>query len=197
MNKINRPPAPDFLKNNYKKWGKQYKEDKNKGNPFNWKSYEGERVNKILCRELEKITQNHCSFCDSYPLGVSAQQTIEHFRPKSGYPRLVYVWHNLFLACNICQSSKGEKYDKNLLKPDKKDYEFYRYFVVNYRNGEIEVNPSSTEEEQKRAKVTIEIYGLNKENRPTSRLIEYRKYKDLLEKNYTIEDFSYRFFLEN
>lgn len=197
MRKIDRPPAPDFLKNNYKKWGREYKKSKDKGIAFKWKSYKGKPVNIPLCRELEKTTDNHCSFCDSYPLGISAHQTIEHFRPKTLYPGLTYVWHNLFLACNVCQSSKGEKYNSDLLKPDRKDYEFYRYFLVNYRTGEIEVNPSSTEEDRKRAETTIEIYGLNKENRPESRLMEYKKYKDLSGKNYTIDDFSYRFLLEN
>jgi uncharacterized protein (TIGR02646 family) len=51
-------------------------------------------------------------------VSIAAQQTIDHFRPKKQLPFLTYVWHNLFLACNVCQNSKQDRYDKKLLAPD-------------------------------------------------------------------------------
>jgi len=135
MMKLERSPAPEFLQKNYKAWGHEFA-DKRKENPaysFTWKSYEGKRVNEILREFLVSITRNHCSFCDSYPLGTASRQTIEHFRPKSQYPLLAYTWHNLFLCCDVCQNAKNEKFDRKLLKPDKPDYCFensYRFFLL-------------------------------------------------------------------
>ncbi|MCP4348606.1 MAG: hypothetical protein GY795_24250 [Desulfobacterales bacterium] len=54
---------------------------------------------------------------EAYPLGISSEQTIEHFRPKWKYPKPAYVRPNLFICCNACQSAKGDKFDRKLLKP--------------------------------------------------------------------------------
>jgi len=198
MMKQDRPPAPDVLRRHYKEWGKAFAKKRKEypGFRFQWKSYQGKRVNERLKPELIQMTANHCSFCDSYPLGTSADQTIEHFRPKSKYPLLVYVWHNLFLSCNICQKAKGEKFDKKLLKPDQPDYEFERYFMLNYKTGQIEVNPSASVSDQERAEITIEMYGLNRNGRPHSRLREYGMYGKLSREDFPLDDFSYRFFLK-
>lgn len=91
--------------------------------------------------------------------------------------------------------SKRDRFDKLLLKPDTVDYEFERYFLVNYRTGEIEVNPSTSERDQQRAKLTIEIYALNEPGRPQSRLLEAKKYRALPREEYILDDFPYRFFL--
>jgi uncharacterized protein (TIGR02646 family) len=198
MMKLNRPPAPEFLQRYYKKWGREFAE-KRKNNPtytFNWKMYKGKRVDQFLRQILDDMNRSHCTFCDSYPLGPSAEQTIEHFRPKSKYPRLAYVWHNLFLACNVCQKAKGEQFDKKLLKPDTEDYQFDTYFIVNYKTGKIEVNSSANFESQERAAMTIRMYGLNNYGRPHSRLRERKKYQELSSKEYRLDDFSYRFFVE-
>ena len=97
-----------------------------------------------------------------------------------------------------CQSAKGEKYEPGLLKPDKDDYDFHKYFISNYATGEIKINPSLTEKDRNKARTTIDLYGLNNEGRPQSRLRIYKRYKKLTSKNKDeeINDFPYRFFLE-
>ncbi len=198
MMKLERSPAPEFLQQNYKAWGHEFVEQRkqNSSHRFSWKSYEGKKVDKLLKPILVAMSKNHCSFCDSYPLGTASRQTIEHFRPKSQYPHLAYVWHNLFLCCDVCQSAKNERFDRKLLKPDKPEYYFEKYFVLNYKTGEIEANPSASESDQNRAKITIEMYGLNKTERQHSRLHEYKKYQKLCDdKDFCLDDFSYRFFL--
>ena len=196
--KFDRPPQPSFLAENYKRWGKEFKDkrDQNQSAPFQWKTYQGKPLNELILLELESVSKNHCAFCDGYPLGTFARQTLEHFRPKSHFPQLAYVWWNLFVCCDKCQSSKGEKFDRKLLKPDQPAYTFEHYFIINYRTGEIEVNPTASEKDQERARITIEFYGLNQHGRPRSRLHEYRKFQDLRDKGYSVDDFSYRFFME-
>jgi uncharacterized protein (TIGR02646 family) len=197
MMKFFRPPQPAFLAENYRGWGREHKtkRDADTAAQFYWKTYFGERVNTLILQAFGAYA-DHCAFCDGYPLGPFARQTLEHFRPVSRYPRLAYVWHNLFVCCDRCQSAKRDRFDKKLLKPDTDDYTFERYFLVNYRTGEIEINPTASERDQARAKLTIELYALNDHGRPQSRLLEYRKFRTLMaEGNYQLDDFSYRFFL--
>lgn len=198
MMKFPRPPQPGFLIENYKTWGHEYKakRDVDPAARFRWKSYLGQSVDTLI-KQAFGILAEHCAFCDSYPLGRSSLTTLEHFRPKSRYPRLAYVWHNLFPCCNRCQNTKRDRFDRKLLKPDVDDYEFERYFLVNYRTGEIGVNPAANDDDQQRAQITIDLYGLNAHGCPQSRVLEYRKYQDLVvHGNYMLDDFSYRFFLE-
>ncbi|MFZ4659926.1 MAG: hypothetical protein ACOYNY_23150 [Caldilineaceae bacterium] len=198
MMKFFRPSPPPFLSENYKTWGREYKA-KREGNAsasFYWKTYSGQRVNKLILQAFG-LHADRCAFCDGgYPLGSSAQRTLEHFRPTSRYPRLAYVWHNLFVCCNCCQSAKGDRFDRRLLKPDTDDYSFERYFLANYRTGEIEINPMASDIDQYRAQLTIKFYELNDHGRPQSRLRGYRMYQDLIKDGkYQLDDFPYRFFL--
>ena len=84
MMKMERPPKPDWLKKNYKKWGKRFKQKKdlNKNQKFVWATYQKVTVNKILLPILREATKKHCAFCDD----KITKGTIEHFRPSSIYP---------------------------------------------------------------------------------------------------------------
>jgi uncharacterized protein (TIGR02646 family) len=199
MKKIKRLLEPECLKKKGKEWGKDFaaKKRENPKYQFSWHQYKNEQVNKILKPVLEEMTQNHCSFCDGYPLGAQSRKTIEHFRPKNAYPLLSYTWANLFLCCDVCQSAKLDKFDKKLLKPDKKDYEFHIYFINNYKNGKILPNPAASEEFQERAKYTIKIYDLNKKERKESRKRTYKDFnkKTKEEQMKEIDDYPYRCFL--
>ena len=37
---------------------------------------------------------------------------IEHYRPKSKYPKLTFEWSNLGLACPKCNTKKGDEFDE-------------------------------------------------------------------------------------
>jgi uncharacterized protein (TIGR02646 family) len=195
MIKFTRSAIPKCLKK-YKQWGREYA---TKQSPkFYWHQYQKRSVHSILIQELEKLTANHCTFCDGYPLGAQSRQTIEHFRPKSKYPKLAYVWHNLFLCCDVCQNAKGENYNKKLLKPDAIDYEFNRYFKIKAKTGEIVINPTASIEDKERAQITIEIYDLNSEVRKSSRIKQLQlkymfKYRKMGLSNDDLDNLSYRF----
>lgn len=150
--------------------------DKKDASKFNW---HGLRDN--ISTDLQKITQNHCSFCDCYPLGTGKiKDTIEHFRPKHRHPLLAYYWGNLFLSCHYCQEVPkkwNEKDIKWVLKPDAANYNFLKYFQFDAETGEIKVNEYNTNlEEQKRAQKTIEYYKLNTYKRLEVRLEMFNLY---------------------
>ncbi len=119
-------------------------------------------------------------------------ETIDHFRPKSSFPHRVYEWSNLFFCCDRCQAAKREDFSELLLKPDEAEYEFSRYFIVNYDSGEIQVNPLAATEEQAKATFTIELLNLNVNVICVSRQRELRHSK--LE--YDINDCCYRYLFE-
>lgn len=194
MERIERTDAPGWLVETWRDWGKEWAEklNNNKKASFTW-----HRHNKKGRKELEKalcsMTDNHCSFCDSYPMGARLKPTIEHFRPKSKFPELAYQWENLFMACFLCQE-KGDAFSEMLLKPDEESYSFDEFFDIDWATGELIPNMNASKEDQERARITIELYRLNKNGKPEDRLEELEKYREL--EAYDIERFSYRFFLK-
>lgn len=191
MMPMQRTQAPQSLKDNYRKWGREYKEklnNPNVNNDFSWKGKYQE-----ITSELFEITKNHCCFCDIHPLKASGA-TVEHFRPKSAFPLVSYVWENLFYCCTNCQK-KGSKFplDFKLLKPDQVSYSFSYYFIYNFSTGIIKTNPMRSFSEKKRAENNIELYGLNKYGRPEARVLERKKFLDA--NNPNTESYSFRFIL--
>lgn len=176
-------------------WGLQYADkraNQNKRNDFKWATYKRQKVNQLIEGTLKNMTQNHCAFCDGYPVKQLAK-TIEHFEPKTMFPEKSHLWTNLFYCCFNCQNSKLENYSNLLLKPDLLSYSFERYFI--YRaDGEavnLHPNPRATENDQRRAKITIDLYGLNEHERPEDRFRVWRQFND--SNNPIIDEFPYRF----
>jgi uncharacterized protein (TIGR02646 family) len=197
MNKITRPPAPDWLAKKWEEWGKRWEKKYTKNQDsreFRWYQYQKQGYEALL-KDLAEMTQNHCSFCDAYPLGRRLKQTIEHFQPKTQFPLIAYQWENLFLGCYHCQASKGEIYKPELLKPDEDDYDFDEYFDINFDTGEIIPNQSKGSKNQERAKITIQLYGFNKNGKPEDRLEELKHY-EISNGQIPLVECSYRFFIE-
>ena len=46
-----------------------------------------------------------CGYCESICRGQ-----VDHFRPKSTFPALVYEWSNWIFACSACNQSKSDKW---------------------------------------------------------------------------------------
>ncbi len=202
MIKLERLPAPEFLTTKYKNWGKRFKEqkDENASAIFSWTQHQGQRINLLLLPILMEMTSMlgekenaHCSFCDGFPVEPVSANSIEHFKPKSQFPRLAYVWINLFYCCSKCQESKLENFDRKLLKPDVSSYSFEYFFQYNTKTGEIIPNLDRINYDLQRAEKTIELYGLNDHGRPKARQRTIRMFLD--SNNPILDEFPYRFIL--
>ncbi|MCF2873344.1 MULTISPECIES: hypothetical protein [unclassified Tenacibaculum] len=192
MRKINKVKAPHFLKKNWKKWGLEWKnkyKDPDQKNTFNWKCNREE----LIIDYLAKSTQDHCSFCDIDNITIGSGATIEHFKPKSKYHKIAYHYNNLFNCCNECQK-KIDDYSNLLLKPDIDSFSFETYFEIDIYTGKICPNINATPQNQKRADETIKLYRLNYGEKPRLRLKSLENY--LKSSGLSINDFSYRFFIE-
>ena len=164
-----RGPEPDFLPRKSQEWGAAWEKNQSEkpSARFRWPQIAGVPLNQRLLPFLKAQTQDHCSFCDQFPVSPPSVDTIEHFRPKSRFPREAFAWGNLYYCCCYCQQ-KGEAYSDDLLRPDAEDYTFDRYFRWDYTQGRIEVNDRASPEDQDRAQETIKVYRLN-ERHPSLR----------------------------
>lgn len=176
-------------------WGLQYRDKRNndeKSNTFSWATYKGQKVNQLIEDDLKNMTQNHCAFCDGFPV-KQLGSTIEHFRPKTRFPELSHTWDNLFYCCNACQNSKQENFNENLLKPDVLGYDFTRFFICTF-DGEailLSPNPRASDQDRLSAEITIRLYGLNDLERPEDRFRVWSQFRDLITQE--VDDFRYRY----
>lgn len=192
MRKFQRAEEPDFLAAHWEEWGLGWELRQAEGKTFHWHRVASEPVNQKLLPILKAQTQDHCSFCDNYPVSPPSIDTIEHFRPKSRYPREAYRWTNLYFCCTYCQQ-KNSAFDESALQPDAEDYHFDRFFRWDYTRGLLEVNDAATPEDQHRARVTIKLYQLN-HGHPSLRKRELRRRSQ--GQNDPLDDFAYRDFVE-
>ncbi len=191
MFKLTRSPQPDCLAENQESWTQDFVAARkgDSGHRFSWRSESCyKQTREVLCSD----TGRRCAYCDG-PIGTESRETIDHFRPKGRFPTLAYAWDNLFAACDVCQINKGEKFDQALLKTDEPGYGYSDYFLTNYRTGALEPAPDKSEEAQNRARVTIQMLGLNSEPRKRARLRELKHFSQ--DSEASLDDYSYRYFL--
>jgi len=71
---------------------------------------------------LAAMSRQKCSYCEGEINSLRAGQ-VEHFKPKSLFPSLAYVWGNYFLACGGCNGAKSDRWPSagGYLRPDQGD----------------------------------------------------------------------------
>jgi uncharacterized protein (TIGR02646 family) len=120
-----------------------------------------------------------CPFCER-KLSIE-DATIEHFQPKSTFPRLQLDYHNLFACCQVCNGNKTDHllpayiFDERMNSLDAKHlllnrHEDFRFYYVKEGEKEVLLKNSTIGNPKKAANVqyplwifhhTIEILGLN------------------------------------
>lgn len=197
MSKQQRPPAPQQFVDHAEKWTDQWmklREQNRSG--FTWYSIDCKTARDWALPLLHAMTQGHCAFCDTFPLADRTTEPIEHFRPKSPdeFAHLAFEWTNLYYSCHRCQTEKRELWKEGLIAPDEVDYTFRRFFLFDYTNGAIAASPRAAPEDQARAMVTIDLYGLDSPERRQHRLLELSKYSTSSHR--VLDAWAYRDFLE-
>ena len=129
---------------------------------------------KEVKEELMKMCNNTCPFCfQTYPPELFFE--IENFRPKKGNfarPDLTFEWKNLFPIYRYINGLKSDNWDEKLLKPDEDNY--LDYFIYFPENGEIQPKIALDTEQKERAKITINLYGLNEKKLCQMRKTNYK-----------------------
>lgn len=198
MRKFSRAAEPAICTAHSARWNTQWAERRaaNPNAAFSWYVHEGMSARDHMLPVLREQSQSHCSFCDAFPVDGVSNETIEHFRPKtkSEFYELAYTWSNLYYCCDACQSSKRERWDEQLLCPDAIGYSFSKFFEFDFTTGAIRPNSLASPEDQQRAAVTLELYGLDSPARRRNRRNELEKFAktpvgEIVDKFWAYRDF--------
>jgi thiol-disulfide isomerase/thioredoxin len=197
MRKFVRLEEPEVLKKNWESYGVRYTNNRlaNPAFKFDWYTEDGVQVNHSILPILLLQTQEHCPYCDKFPLH-RGDDSIDHFKLKSipAFYSLVCKWDNLYLACKHCQDSKGSDYNDNLLRPDDINFNFNKFFDYNYTTHEIEINTLETPENQLKALETRRIFDFNHKGQVKTREHAFKRY--ITDLNPDLDDYNYRFIFE-
>ena len=200
MRKIDRSTPPTEWSQKKRDWTNKWKSrlNENPSAKFDWYTYKTKSAREWILPSLLDQTQDHCSFCDIFPLPAFSQTPIEHFKPKKQFPDLAFEESNLFACCEKCNGSKNDIYSDQLLKPDSEEYAFVKYFQYNFETGEILPSVLSPPEDKTRALKTIDAYDLNCAFRCRHRKLELRQFltANRISQTPNIDEYCYRDFIE-
>lgn len=171
---------------------------------------------EMIKGELLKMTEYRCSYTGmklTYETAV-----IDQFKP-SNQSIEKDNWNNLFIVQKVTNQIKANHFNALLLKPDADDYDFDKYFEINFENSKILPRANLSESDKNRAKITIDIFGLNHQTIVKNREDIFNDFfssvlwystnsigsdfqeivKDLkkVHTELDINNYSYRFFLKN
>ena len=109
--------------------------------------------------DLSRAFYGLCAYCEEEDKGE-----VDHFRPSSKFPRLVYEWTNWVFACHNCNQSKSNKWPVAGYIDPCASVESERpehFFDFDTSNGEIIPKPNLSEGASDRAVQMINDLSLN------------------------------------
>ena len=110
--------------------------------------------------DLRQVFHGFCAYCEELGKGE-----VDHFRPKSKFPDLVYHWSNWLFTCHDCNNAKGEKWPiGGYIDPCAKsvsDHPEY-YFTFDTLTGEILPMKGLSSTRRQKAQEMIEDLQLNR-----------------------------------
>ena len=109
--------------------------------------------------ELESVFRGLCAYCEEYTKGE-----VDHFKPKSKFPDLVYSWTNWLFVCQVCNRSKLDSWpDVGYVDPSAipASHRPEHYFAFDTLTGFIVPSSTLTPLSRQKAQATIDDIGLN------------------------------------
>lgn len=159
MIKLERPPKPAILVDKEQEWLEPFLAAVDQYGSY--KKIPKEEKNKLIGHyRHDQIKQAlfpssffKCAFCEGKPQ-ENGNIEVEHFFPKSIYPKKIFSWENLLPACRKCNDSKlvhdtGQEPIINPYDDDPDDY---------FQYTDILIKPIN---ENKKAHSTIVVCSLN------------------------------------
>lgn len=161
MHWVDRGPKPEGLREIYVKytprWVSAYLFDIGRKPPSDaqWRKFSdelGDRFGGI------------CAYCEKFTKGE-----VEHFRPKSKFPILVYAWSNWLFACGECNHAKLNSWPSggyvNPCAGSKSEWpEKYFDFETEIESGFVVPKSGLSQDRRYRAQQTIADLRLNEEH---------------------------------
>ena len=82
-----------------------------------------------------------CAYCEVQTGSSTTVREIDHFRPQSLYPQLIFRWDNLMYSCHQCNHNKGNAFPEDIggyISPS--DPHCSAYFEYNFNEHKIMAN---------------------------------------------------------
>lgn len=106
MIRLHKGPPPPVLAANAQTWTEDLLQEVDAGGDK--VAYRKSKYNHPEIKDaLRSETYRKCAYCESQPLHVTYGD-IEHIIPKSTDLQLTFDWQNLTLACDVCNTKKGD-----------------------------------------------------------------------------------------
>lgn len=164
MHWVDRGPEPaglERIRTRYTpRWVAYYPEQTGvKPRDARWRDFHG---------DLRRAFAGLCAYCEERDKGV-----VDHFRPKSKFPELVYAWSNWLFACHNCNQAKGDQWppsgyiDPCSDSPPERPENFFRFDTA---TGEILPGLGLSSDDQNKAQKMIADLSLNAEYHLRERL---------------------------
>ncbi|NJK59184.1 MAG: HNH endonuclease [Oscillatoriales cyanobacterium SM2_1_8] len=110
MIRVEKGAAPPILQENAEGWHAELLALRQQKAPKKQTGKVQQRYrHKQVKAALVKAFHGRCAYCESQITAVT-YGAIEHFFPKSRYPDRTFAWENLLLACDVCNSRKGDTF---------------------------------------------------------------------------------------
>ena len=139
----------------------------------------GSRWQDFSC-DLSSRFHGNCGYCEEY----AGPGRVDHFRPKSRFPELVYAWSNWVYACNKCNVvKKKDKWPSSgYVNPCACSFEDRpeNFFDFDLHTGDIVARLGLTEEQHRKAWQTIDDLGLNDKGHKDNRRARIKEVRMLL-----------------
>ncbi len=152
----------------------------------NWVNYYIHRVGKRPTDkhwiEFTPILRTKFSDCCGY-CETRCRGTVDHYRPISQFPHLVYVWDNWVFSCFDCNNNKLNKWHRiGYIDPCSTACKTSVCpFIFDFKTGEVLPNPDLSSTEYERSEATIEALKLNLTFRAVTRLDHIHRLNLLIE----------------
>lgn len=108
---------------------------------------------------LSRAFAGLCAYCEETDRGE-----VDHFRPVSKFPQLVYEWTNWLFACHNCNMVKSNQWpDDGYINPCAEDESERpeRFFVFDTTDGKMIPNPDLSAGNRQKAQQMINDLDLN------------------------------------
>ena len=119
----------------------------------------------VFAGDLRRRFHEKCGYCErKFEPAGELQPTVDHFRPRSRFPHLVYEWDNWVSSCQRCNFAKADQWpDTGYVDPCAADWleRPEEYFDYAPTTGEIIVKPGLAGAGSRKAQSTIDDIGLN------------------------------------
>ena len=137
--------------------------------------------------DLTRVFAGLCAYCEEVTKGE-----VDHFRPKSRFPRLVYSWSNWLLACHECNHVKSNTWPVDgYLDPCSRSgpRALESYFAFDTLTGFIAPNRTLNRYHRMKTQRTIDDLGLNDFHHLKKRMHWLLLFSALLERDpYVLHD---------